>query len=145
MTTEPCAREERLLAALRRGPLDAEDAAHVATCTSCALAADAERWMLGAATALAADPVPSAGSLLLRAQLRARREAAERSLQPLQVWRRVAAAAGGAVVLVALGRGDGFVAGLWTAVPSTPEALFAAGLLAIASIPIWMRWRRGGA
>jgi hypothetical protein len=85
--------------------------------------------------------VPSAGSLLLRAQLRARREAAERSLRPLAIWRRVAGAAGAALALLGLLRGGDFFGALWTAAPSPAELLFAAGVLALGGLPVWLRLR----
>jgi len=145
MTTETCEREPALLAALRRGRLADDDAAHLAACARCALAVDAERWMAGAVAAFAAPAVPSAGSLLLRAQLRARRDAAERSLRPLRAWRRIVAVGGGAFALFALTRSGGFFAGLWSAAPSSAEAILAAGTLALASLPVWLRLRRDGA
>jgi len=145
MTPETCSREERLLAALRRGPLASDDAAHLAACPSCALAADAERWMSGAVAAFASDRVPSAGSLLLRAQLRARREAAERSLRPLTIWRRLAGAAGAALALLGVLRGDDFFGALWSAAPNPAELLFAFGVLVLGGLPVWLRLRGEGA
>lgn len=145
MTPETCPREPGLLAALRRDSLAADDVAHLASCARCALAADAERWMSGAVAAFSSDRLPSAGSLLLRAQLRARREAAERSLRPLRAWWRVAGAAGAAVALYAATRGDAFFAAVWTASPTPAEALFAGGTLLLAALPVWLRLRRDGA
>ena len=125
-----------------RGALSAEQKVHLASCPRCALAADAERWMTAAAASLAPESIPSAGSLLLRAQLRARRDAAERSLRPLAAWRRLALTGGAALALFALARGGGFFAGVWTATPTPAEALLAAGVVALAALPAWMRWRR---
>ena len=142
MDTHDCTREAALLVALRHGQLTADDERHLASCASCTLAADAERWMAAAAETFATPHLPSAGSLLLRAQLRARREAAERSLRPLRAWRQFAGAAGAAVAVLALTRGELFFAALWTASPTPAEALFAAGTLALASLPIWLRLRR---
>ncbi|HEX9800865.1 MAG TPA: hypothetical protein VGC00_11925 [Thermoanaerobaculia bacterium] len=142
MSTEPCAREATLLAALRRGRLSADDEAHLDGCASCALAADAERWMATAVARLGPAALPSAGSLLLRAQVRARRDAAERSLRPLATWRRIALVGGAALILFALARGGDFLAGLWTASPTPAEALLAAGLVTLAALPAWLRWRR---
>ena len=146
---EGCPREPHVLAALRnaRGESGAirkaavgEHAAHLATCSSCALAADAERWLLAAAASLVPTRVPSPGGLILRARLRARREAADRSLRPLEIWRATALVAGG-LMMATLGTGP-FLDGLWTR--TTPaQALFALGALVLAGLPIWLRGPAG--
>ncbi len=76
MNVERCRREDELLDALGRGFLGVELAAHADACPSC----DELRLVAGAllddrADAIAHAPVPSAGTMLWRMQMRRRREA----------------------------------------------------------------------
>lgn len=144
MATERCEREVRLLAALRDGRAGEDDFVHLAACASCALAAEADRWLRQAAAAMTPESLPSPGALLLRARLRAQREAAERSLRPIAVWRRLALAVGGAA-LAGVALGSPFFSASWSAAPSPALALFAAGTVLLAALPVWFRLRRADA
>lgn len=140
-----CPQEPRILAALRAGVLDADETAHLGDCSACALAVQSERWMLQAAAALAPTQLASAPSLMLRAQLRARRVAAERSLWPLEIWRRTAWAVAALAVASGWSASSAFLGELWAIPPSPAQALFAAGALILAALPVWFRLRRGPA
>jgi predicted anti-sigma-YlaC factor YlaD len=84
MNADRCRREDELLDALGRGFVGAELAAHIAECPSCAevhLVAGA--FFEERVDAITEAPVPSAGTMLWRMQMRQRREAqatARRSL-----------------------------------------------------------------
>ena len=84
MNADRCLREDELLDALGRGFIGAELTAHITECPSCAevhLVAGA--FFDERANAIAEAPVPSAGTMLWRMQMRQRREAqatARRSL-----------------------------------------------------------------
>jgi len=134
MNRPACDREATLLARLREGRADEEDRRHLESCPDCALAASSDRWMSEAADRLRPRHLPSPGSLLFRARLRARREAAERALRPLAIWRRLALA-GAAACLGAIALSGSFFAGLADASISTPLALFVAGSLALGALP----------
>jgi hypothetical protein len=84
MSADPCRREDELLDALQRGYVGPELAAHVAACPACGeLHAVAGALLDDRSAALAAAPVPAAGTMWWRMRLRHRREAeatARRSL-----------------------------------------------------------------
>lgn len=144
MNRPACDREPTLLARLREGRADDEDRRHLATCAACALAASADGWLAVAAARLVPGRLPSPGSLLFRAELRARREAAERALRPLAIWRRLALA-GTALCLGTIALSGSFFSGLADATISTPLALFAAGSLLLGALPLLRRPSREGA
>lgn len=115
--------------ALRPAELDA-----AAGCDLCLerLAATATRFVAGRDARSA--PTAAPGLLLLRARLRARREAEERGVRPLEVWNLVAAA----VCLVALAAGvRGLVASLadQAAAAGSPPAAWLGAALLVAAIP----------
>ena len=140
-----CPQEPRILAAVRAGGAAFADASHLAGCHACALAVQTERWMLEAATAQAPPAAPSPASLMLRAQLRARRMAAERSLRPLEIWRRAAWAVAALVIAAGWSGSSPFLGELWASPPSPAQAVFAAGALILVALPVWYRLRRGPA
>lgn len=141
MNPEDCPLEARVLAVLRAGCSDPEILRHLDRCSACGAAALAERALRSLAEErAAAHGLPSPGIVLLRARLRARREAGDRSLRPVLVWQRIVtlvAAAGltlgavaGAPVLAAFG-GLGGGKGL----EATPARfLLGAGLLVLATL-----------
>ena len=79
-----CHREDELLDALGRGYVGEELAAHVAECASCSeIHVVAGAVLHDRGTTISSAPVPSAGTMLFRMQLRKRQEAqavARRSL-----------------------------------------------------------------
>jgi predicted anti-sigma-YlaC factor YlaD len=90
MNAERCRREDDLLDALGRGFIGAELAAHADECPSC----DELRLVAGAlledrASAIADAPVPSAGTMLWRMQMRRRREAQATARRTLLVGQAV--------------------------------------------------------
>ena len=84
MTAECCGREDELLDALGRGFVGAELASHVEQCAACAETHHVAAALLDdRATAMAAAPIPSAGTMWWRMQARRRHDAeiaARRSL-----------------------------------------------------------------
>jgi ferric-dicitrate binding protein FerR (iron transport regulator) len=92
MSEQACPRESESVAALRRGPLDAPLREHVLECEACS-------ETLAVATALRessdADsaPLPSAGLVWWKAQMRMRREMAERATRPIEWVQRASAVA----------------------------------------------------
>jgi hypothetical protein len=91
-----CERESLVVEAARLGQWDDELRAHVATCDSCADAMLAAEFLFSLREEdHAAAPVPHAGRVWWKAQLRARREAAERAARPISVvqWAAFACAA----------------------------------------------------
>jgi hypothetical protein len=96
MKPMPCERESLAVEAARAGCWDDDLRAHVAECDSCANAMLAAEYLFSMREAdHAAAPVPHAGRVWWKAQLRARREAAERAARPISVvqWAAFACAA----------------------------------------------------
>jgi hypothetical protein len=144
MSESTCEQEARILAALRAGATSPAVAEHLRHCKSCALASDAERWLLAVAGELQPSRLPSAGSLLLRAQLRARRDAAAASLHPVEIGRKLALL-GGALAFVVVATRTPFFVALWSG-PATPALLLlAVGAVGLAALPVWMVLRRAEA
>ncbi len=150
MTFRTCNHEDRILAAVRTGvrtgELSPEQRAHLASCPSCLAAVEAEHAMSALAEPLvqaARRRLPPPEVILLRAKLRARREAAERSLRPLEIWLRFAAVA----VAMGLALGLSVSGSLFGALASGPaqlhpsRLLFAVGLAALAVLPFARRIR----
>ena len=146
MTFRTCNDEDRILSAARAGGLSAAQSAHLASCSSCALALERSgRWSRssGALAAEARSRLAPPEVILLRAKLRARREAAERSLRPLELWQRFAAWAVAAGLVV----GVAFSGSLFSGLASTPDRpdpsqlLFAVGVAALAALPFARRAR----
>jgi hypothetical protein len=91
-----CEKELLVVEAARSGHWDDDLRAHVADCDSCADAMLAAEYLFSLREAdHAAAPVPHAGRVWWKAQLRARREAAERAARPISVaqWAAFACAA----------------------------------------------------
>lgn len=90
MRSVECPREDELLAALQRTreleACPAELQEHVAACASCASLADVVLRLLDEHhVATAHAPVPSAGTVWFRAQMRARHEAAQAAARPIGI------------------------------------------------------------
>jgi hypothetical protein len=146
MTFRTCSDEDRILTSARAGALSAEQRAHVAGCPSCAAALETESALSALSEALAAQARPRLAPsdvILLRAKLRARREAAERSLRPLELWQRFAALAAAIGLVVGLSISGSLFGGLASA-PARPDPshlLFAVALAALAALPFARRTR----
>jgi len=146
MTFRTCSDEDRILSAARAGELSAAQSEHLAGCSACSAAVAAERAMHELSEALAAAARPRLAPpevVLLRARIRARREAAERSLRPVEIWQRFAAGAVAAAVLVALAFSGSLFGGLASAParPDPSQILLAVGLAALAALPFARRAR----
>ncbi len=141
-----CRREAELLAAFRSpAGLGEEARRHVAGCAGCADALAVERALAPLARRPLPAPLPPASTVLLRARLAARREAIERSVAPLTLWRYLAVAAA-VVGVVALGLpalAGGLGSGAAPAMPTAARALAGAGLLWIVLLPFLGRLRAG--
>lgn len=146
MTFRTCIQEDRILSAARAGGLSAAQSTHLETCSACAQALEAEQAMDSLSGALAAAARPRLAppeAILLRARLRARREAAERSLRPLELWQTFAAWA----VAAGLALGVAFSGSLFSGLASAPgrpdpsQLLFAVGVAALAALPFARRAR----
>jgi hypothetical protein len=91
MSALVCEKENAVLEAIRLGQWQEELREHVADCPSCADAALAAQFLQDVRESdLASTRVPSAGWMWWRAQLRAKREAAERIVEPITIVERVA-------------------------------------------------------
>jgi hypothetical protein len=125
-----------VLAALRRGGLDAELSGHVRSCAVCGPAAGAERALRALAAAASEAPLPAPELVLLRARLRARRAAEERSLRPLLLWHRAAAAVAAAGLTAGAALGAPVLGGIAGAGGDATPArlLMGAGLLLLAAL-----------
>jgi hypothetical protein len=149
MTFRTCPEESTLLAAARAGALAASEGAHLATCGACADAVESERALAALSAALAAEAgarLAAPEVVLLRARLRARRAAEERSLGPLAAWQRLAAAVAAAVVagglLLSAGLFRGFAAAP-AAAPSPSQLVGALAVVVLAAAPLLGRGARG--
>lgn len=145
MRGETCSREDDLLDALGRGFVAAELAAHAAECPSCRdLRTVAGALLDDRAQALPAAPVPSAGTMWWRIQVRRRQEAAARARRSLLVGQ--AASLVLALGLLAFFFGADLVAGLRhltaTVRPSAPVLLALAAWLLAAPVAGWVALRQ---
>lgn len=104
MSVATCPREPELLAALGRGFVGPELAAHAAECPDCAdLHAVASAVLDDKARAVAEAPVPSSGTMWWRMRLRQRREAEERARRSLWIGQAVTLSVALALVLTLFG------------------------------------------
>jgi len=141
MTVPTCPHENRLLAAARSGELPAWERDHLAGCAACTVALDAERWMSAAADALAPETLPSPATLLLRARLRARRDAEERALRPLESWRTAALACGVAAAAAVTALHSGLFGKAWTSAMTPAQTLLVFGVVVVSGLPFLQRLR----
>lgn len=151
MIDRTCDREAAVLAAYRihggiggANGLDEELRGHVSRCAACSVALEAERAAKELAAAFAAEArLAPVDVLVLRARLRARREEAERSLRPLELWQRfagAAVAAGLAVAAVAFGPMFGALGQAPAGAPSA-STLFALAVASLLALPFARRFR----
>ena len=140
-----CEREDELLDAIGRGYVDAEVESHIAECRECGELRHVAVALLDdrAATMLEA-PVPSAGAMWLRVQLRRRREADAVARRTLVVGQ-VATLTIALLLIVAFFGGamatlmHGLVSGLRT---STPMLIVASAWLIAAPLAGWAAIRQ---
>jgi hypothetical protein len=93
MNLQHCEKESLVIEATRRGYWEEELRAHAADCTVCGDAALAAQFLQEMQAADLADvKVPSAGWMWWRAQLMAKRAAAERATQPITLVEQMAGA-----------------------------------------------------
>jgi len=145
MKPETCQREDELLDALGRGFVAAELEAHAAECPACGdLRTVAGALLDDRAEAIPAAPVPSAGTMWWRIQVRRRQEAAARARRSLLVGQ-------AASLVVALGLlvfffGADLVTGLRhltaTLRLNTPVLLALAAWLLAAPVAGWVALRQ---
>lgn len=148
MTTSTCPESATLLAAHRRGALDDSRRTHLASCPDCALALEVEQAMHAGAEALAAiarERLAPPEIVSLRARLRARREASEHSLRPMELWQRFAIAAAVVGLAVGVTLSGTLFASLVSASGATQtdprQAALIAGVAALAALPFARRAR----
>jgi hypothetical protein len=104
MSAETCVREAELLAALQRGCVGPELAAHAAGCAACGeLRAVAGALLEDRAAALAAARLPAAGTLWWRMRLRHRRDAEAAARRSLVVGQAVTLAVAVALLVAFFG------------------------------------------
>jgi predicted anti-sigma-YlaC factor YlaD len=145
MNAEPCPHEDELLEALGRRFVGAELEAHMAACLSCSeLRRVAGALLDDRAAAIQEAPVPSAGTMWFRMQIRRRQEAhamARRSLLAGQAVTLTVAAA-----LLVLFLGADVAAGVREAIASihlgTPMLFVIATGLLFAPIAGWVALRQ---
>jgi hypothetical protein len=127
-----CPREDELLAALQRGYVPADLAAHAGGCGACGeLRLVAEALLDDRAQALAEAPVPAAGTAWWRLQLRLRQDAAAAARRSLAVGQGVTLAAALALLLAAFGdAGMAILRGAWPALRLLPLPVVTLGALA---------------
>lgn len=145
MSAETCQREDELLDALGRGFLGAELEAHAAECSSCGeLRTVAGALLDDLVRSVPKAPVPSAGTMWWRIQLRRRQEAAARARRSLLLGQ-------AATLVIALGLlvfffGTDLATGLRhltaTARLNTPLLLALAAWVLLAPVAGWVDLRQ---
>lgn len=143
MNGEHCQREEELLEALGRGFTGPELLAHVASCTSCReLHEVAAAFLDDRATAIEEAPVPPAGTMWRRMQVRRRQEAEARAHRTLLIGQAATLLVAMVLVIAFFGSDMAVEARhlLTTIRVSTPLLLVAASML-IAPIAGWVALR----
>ncbi|MFN7960592.1 MAG: hypothetical protein U0002_04915 [Thermoanaerobaculia bacterium] len=137
-----CPREEELLATLSLAGPGPEQETHLAACAACQEAVRTARALQEGARALHRQAnLPPASVVLLKARIRAREEALERSLRPVVWWQRVATAlAVGVATAGAWGMLQGAQAAATAGAAASPapplQLLLALGLGALALAPL---------
>ena len=97
-----CELETTVLAAATSGNWDAALRSHLESCPCCAEVALVAGFMNEAEAGFAEARVPDAELVWWKAQLKARRAAAERAMQPIAVVEKVACAGGGLTLVAVL-------------------------------------------
>lgn len=138
-----CVREEELLEALERMYVGAELDAHVASCASCGeLRSVAGALLDERANAVVEAPVPSAGTMWWRMQIRRRQEAATSARRSLLIGQAVTLVIAFALVIAFLGADLAAIArGLFANV-STPLLLALAAWVVATPVAGWLALRQ---
>ena len=144
MSAAPCHRQDELLEALARGFVGPELAAHADRCASCGeLRLVAGALLEDRGQAMAEAPLPSAGTMFWRMQMRHRREAQAAARRSLLVGQ--AATLAVALMLIVALFGPAIAAGLREALGairlSTPLLLALATSALLAPIAGWVAIR----
>ena len=145
MNGETCSREGELLDALARGFVGAELAEHVASCPSCGeLSGVAGALLDDRAQAMAAAPVPSAGTMWWRLQVRRRREAEATARRSLLIGQAVTLAVAIGLVVSFFGAHLAFAVRDWMATLrlSAPLLLTLAASILVVPIAGWVALRQ---
>ncbi len=145
MSGAACRREDELLAALQRGFVGPELAAHVERCPACGeLRAVAGALLDDREAALAAAPVPAAGTTWWRMRLRHRREAEAQARRSLLVGQAVTLAVALALGIVFFGPEVAAAARAGAAAVRVPTVLALAfgALVVLAPLAGWIAVRQ---
>jgi hypothetical protein len=89
MNSGNCQRESQVVAAVQAGEWSAELRGHLAYCSTCAEAALVAEFLQTEQRTAGLPAQPSAGQVWWKAQIRARREDAERALKPVWAVQRI--------------------------------------------------------
>ena len=133
-----CPREDELLDAIERAFIDADLETHIASCPSCAeLRAVAGALLDDRAEAMLSAPIPTAGTMWWRMQLRQRQEAAATARRSLLIGQAVTLAVAMALVISFFGADLASDIRHLVGMISTPLLLVLATLLLITPIAGW--------
>ena len=103
MSLEHCEQEDAVIRAARGGAWGDGLRDHLAVCPACADAELVAEFLIEESRAAPDSPLPDPGTVWWKAQLRARRAAAERATRPIRIVERVAWACGlGSLVAAAI-------------------------------------------
>ena len=145
MSASCCQREDELLDALGRGFVPAELEAHIVDCPSCSeLRTVAGALLDERCQALAEAPVPAAGTMWWRMQIRQRQEAEEMGRRSLLVGQGVSIAVAVALMITLFGSE---ITGVFhelaaTFRPSTPVLVALAAWALVTPIAGWVALRQ---
>jgi predicted anti-sigma-YlaC factor YlaD len=145
MSGETCPREGELLDALGRGFVGAELAAHVASCPSCGeLSVVAGALLEDRAQAIVEAPIPSAGTMWWRLQVRRRQEAEATARRSLLIGQAVTLAVAIGLVVSFFGAHLAFTVRDWLATLQLSTPLLLALAASILAVPIagWVALRQ---
>ncbi len=99
MSDFSCEREQEVVGGLRSGALGAELLRHTATCPVCAEVVAVTKFLHEEARLATKLPLPDAGFIWRKAQLRARREALASATRPIRLFTNLAHVAAAVVAL----------------------------------------------
>lgn len=124
-----CELEPRVLEAANSGVWEPSLSRHLDECPSCSEVALVAGFMNEADAELAAVPLPDAELVWWKAQLKARRAAAEKATQPIAVVEKLACAGGGLALIVVL-------AVVWPSIRGWAELVFSNWAMGSQAAPI---------
>lgn len=120
MERQACPLESKIVAALQLGALPAELAKHTLGCPECA-----DTLLVASCLGNPGEvEVPAAGLVYWKAEIRLRREQAERAMAPMRIMERAAV---GTLVAIAL------IGGAWSGSPWIPAAVAGCGVMVAGS------------